>query len=198
MWWNILKIIELKKPPYILLENVDRLLSSPSNQKGRDFAIILACLRDEGYTVEWRMINAADYGFPQKRRRTFIFACKNNTKIAKRYLKGGELKNPSGWFIKESFFATEFPVELKNEQQIMFEGLSFSQSKQEVSDEFKFKFSNAGFMTKEEAIYDIPVNPLFNKKFKTLRDILEKNVDKKYYIDESQIGKSNLYKGQLV
>ena len=80
----------------------------------------------------------------------------------------------------------------------MFEGLSFAQSKQEISDKFKFKFSNAGFMTKEEAIYDIPVVPLFNKKFKTLRDILEKNVDKKYYIDESQIGKSDLYKGKRV
>jgi DNA (cytosine-5)-methyltransferase 1 len=198
LWWNILKIVQAKKPPYILLENVDRLLGSPSKQRGRDFGVILACLRDEGYTVEWRMINAADYGFPQKRRRTFIFACKNNTKIAKRYLKAGELNNPSDWFIKESFFAKEFPVKLKNEQQIMFEGLSFSQSKQEVSDKFKFKFSNAGFMTKEEAIYDIPVVPLFNKKFITLRDILEKNVDKKYYIDESQIGKSDLYKGKRV
>ncbi len=198
LWWNILKIVQAKKPPYILLENVDRLLGSPSKQRGRDFGVILACLRDEGYTVEWRMINAADYGFPQKRRRTFIFACKNNTKIAKRYLKGGELKNPSGWFIKESFFATEFPVELKNEQHKTIEGLSFTQSKQEVSDKFKFKFSNAGFMTKEEAIYDIPVIPMFNKKLKTLRNIIEKNVDKKYYIDESQIGKSDLYKGKRV
>mgnify|MGYP003318478474 CR=1 FL=1 len=54
---------------YLLLENVDRLLNSPSKQRGRDFAVILACLRDENYSVEWRMINAADYGFPQKRRR---------------------------------------------------------------------------------------------------------------------------------
>jgi len=198
LWWNILKIVQVKKPPYILLENVDRLLSSPSKQRGRDFAVILACLRDEGYSVEWRMINAADYGFPQKRRRTFIFACKNNTKIAKKYLAAGELKNPSDWFTKESFFATEFPVELKNKKEIIFEGLGFAQSKQDVSDDFSFKFSNAGFMTKEEAIYDIAVTPKHNKKYKTLEDILEKNVEEKYYINESQIGKSDLYKGKRV
>jgi len=198
LWWNILKIVQAKKPPYILLENVDRLLSSPSKQRGRDFAVILACLRDEGYSVEWRMINAADYGFPQKRRRTFIFACKNNTKFAKKYLTAGELKNPSDWFIKKSFFALAFPAEAKVKQQIMFEGLSFAQSKQEVSDKFEFKFSNAGFMTKEQAIYDIPIVPKHNKKHKNLKDVLEKNVDKKYYIDESKIGKSDLYKGKRV
>ena len=39
-----------------------------------DFAIILACLSDLGYLVEWRVVNAADYGFPQRRRRVFIVA----------------------------------------------------------------------------------------------------------------------------
>ena len=57
---------------HLFLENVDRLLKSPAGQRGRDFAVMLASLADLGYEVEWRVVNAADYGFPQKRRRVFI------------------------------------------------------------------------------------------------------------------------------
>ena len=76
LWWNIYDIVKAKKPQYLLLENVDRLLLSPNtkNHQGRDFAVILACLRDENYNVEWRMINAADYGFPQKNN-SCIYLC---------------------------------------------------------------------------------------------------------------------------
>ena len=74
LWWEIVKIIEEKLPPFILLENVNRLLVSPANARGRDFAIILSCLEWFGYIVEWRVINAADYGYPQRRKRIFIMA----------------------------------------------------------------------------------------------------------------------------
>ena len=74
LWWSIYSIVEDRRPRWIVLENVDRLLKSPVAQRGRDFAIILACLADLGYTVEWRVVNAAEYGFPQKRRRVFIVA----------------------------------------------------------------------------------------------------------------------------
>jgi DNA (cytosine-5)-methyltransferase 1 len=77
LWWQIYRLLKLKeacKPRFVLLENVDRLLKSPGRQRGRDFAIILSCFRQLGYTVEWRVINAANYGFPQKRRRVFILA----------------------------------------------------------------------------------------------------------------------------
>ena len=84
LWWDIRDMLEKKSAPFVLLENVDRLLKSPASQRGRDFAIILACLRDLDYTVEWRVINAADYGFQQRRRRTFIFAYKNETKYNQR------------------------------------------------------------------------------------------------------------------
>ena len=66
LWWSIRDIVEAKRPPYILLENVDRLLKSPANQRGRDFGIILSCLNSLGYSVEWRVINAADYGFVRR------------------------------------------------------------------------------------------------------------------------------------
>ena len=74
LWWSIYRILEEKRPRLVFLENVDRLLKSPATQRGRDFAIILACLSDLGYLVEWRVVNAADYGFPQRRRRVFIVA----------------------------------------------------------------------------------------------------------------------------
>jgi len=73
LWWQIHKILELRSPKYLLLENVDRLLKSPASQRGRDFAILLSSLSDLGYAVEWRVVNAAEYGYPQRRRRVFIY-----------------------------------------------------------------------------------------------------------------------------
>ncbi len=73
LWWEIRRIIEAKKPKYVLLENVDRLLKSPRIQRGRDFAVMLASLNDLGYSVEWRVVDASEYGFPQRRKRVFIF-----------------------------------------------------------------------------------------------------------------------------
>lgn len=73
LWWDVYRMLRLKRPRMLLLENVDRLLKSPAGQRGRDFAIILSCLAREGYSVEWRVVNAADYGMPQKRRRVYIY-----------------------------------------------------------------------------------------------------------------------------
>ena len=81
LWWSINSIIRLRHPKFVLLENVDRLLKSPASQRGRDFGIILRCLHDEGYAVEWRVINAADYGETQRRRRTFIFAAREHSRF---------------------------------------------------------------------------------------------------------------------
>ena len=74
LWWEILRLVKQKKPRFIFLENVDRLLKSPSSQRGRDFAVMLKTLGDEGYQIEWRVVNSADYGFPQRRIRVFIVA----------------------------------------------------------------------------------------------------------------------------
>jgi len=74
LWWDIYRILQEKRPKYVLLENVNRLLSSPAQHRGRDFGIILACFQTLGYIVEWRIVNAADYGFPQRRKRLFILA----------------------------------------------------------------------------------------------------------------------------
>ena len=93
LWWDIHEVILLRKPRYILLENVDRILSSPgvrSKQPGRDFGMILRTLSDLGYGISWKMINAADYGYPQRRRRTFIFAFSKNTDFYNKVSKVGK------------------------------------------------------------------------------------------------------------
>ena len=77
LWWQIRDILKAKKTPFVLLENVDRLIKAPSKQRGRDFGIMLRCMAELGYVVEWRIINAAEYGLPQRRRRIYIFAYKN-------------------------------------------------------------------------------------------------------------------------
>ena len=108
LWWSIHKILSDKeqKPKYLFLENVDRLLNSPSKQRGRDFAIILQSLNELGYIVEWRVINAAEYGFPQRRRRTFILAYHNTSEIYNTIKK----QIPSNWILEDGTFAEAFPA----------------------------------------------------------------------------------------
>ena len=100
------------KPKYLFLENVDRLLKSPSNQRGRDFAVILKSLDELGYAVEWRVINAADYGMPQRRRRVFILAYHRSTAI----FKSLNSLDPLSWIVKNGTIAQSFPVKVSLSQ----------------------------------------------------------------------------------
>jgi DNA (cytosine-5)-methyltransferase 1 len=105
LWWQIRKILERKRPRMVFLENVDRLLKSPATQRGRDFAIILSCLSDLGYLVEWRVVNAADYGFPQRRRRVFIVAHLLGKGVEPRW------SGPMPWLYQDGALARGLPVE---------------------------------------------------------------------------------------
>ena len=180
LWWEIEKVIKYKRPPYILLENVDRLLVSPSKQRGRDMGILLSCLRDLGYGVEWRVINAADYGFPQKRRRVFIFAFRLDTKISNQ-LRQNSISHI--WLQNLGFFASEFPVE--NEPVNHDVPDDFSMTVQDVSDSFAFKFDNAGVMV-DGKIYTTKVKPKKEKQA-SLKSILLTNVDKSFYVKQDDI-----------
>ena len=106
LWWQVIRLItEMKeKPKYLLFENVDRMIISPSKQRGRDFALILQSLINLGYDIEWRVINAADYGMPQKRKRIFLFAFQNGS---------FEVENPDSWLFKDGVLAKAFPVKTK-------------------------------------------------------------------------------------
>lgn len=107
LWWEIHRILRARQPAFLFLENVDRLLKSPSTQRGRDFAVMLASLSDLGYAVEWRVINAADYGMPQRRRRVFFLGYHKRTAIGKSLLKGQGLEE---WALRDGVFAEAFPL----------------------------------------------------------------------------------------
>ena len=174
LWWDIRDILEAKEAPFVLLENVDRLLKSPAKQRGRDFGVILACLRDLGYTAEWRVINAAEYGYQQRRRRVFIFAYKNDTKYA-------ETKTN---IIKEGFFASCFKI--KNED-LNIKEIELPEKVGEVSDKFSFNFENAGYM-KDGVIYTAKITPDYDGDFITLGDIMEDGeIDNKYFISNDRL-----------
>ena len=113
LWWDIHRILKEKNPDYVLLENVDRLLKSPTSQRGRDFAIMLSALHKIGYDVEWRVITASDYGMPQRRTRVFIMGIKRGTKLS---LNLRNSKSPESWLQQEGLFAKAFPVHQTNLQ----------------------------------------------------------------------------------
>ncbi|MEI5908349.1 DNA (cytosine-5-)-methyltransferase [Bacillus spongiae] len=189
LFWEIIRLMKETNPKYVLLENVDRLLKSPSKQRGRDFSIMLASLRDLGYSVEWRVINAAEYGQAQRRRRVFIFATKNETP----YVFNRRHFNESQMIHEEGFFAKAFPVQ---------EGISTKKKPQsfimkkdivEISDEFSMNYYNAGIM-RDDLVYTEAVIPE-EEAPKTLGDILQSDVDDKYYLSEAAIEKFTYLKG---
>ena len=112
LWWQIYRILQEKgdnRPQYVFFENVDRLLNSPATQRGRDFAIILASLSDLGYIVEWRIINAADYGMPQRRRRTYIVGYRQDSIVAQK------INQMEDWVEFDGVMAQAFPFRVKED-----------------------------------------------------------------------------------
>lgn len=196
LWWSIRDVIKAKKPSFILLENVDRLLKSPSKQRGRDFGIMLACLQAEGYNVEWRVINAAEYGAVQRRRRTFVFAYKNDTNYAKSIYKNikYDLKDGTKNTVpiielmqKYGFFAKGFPI--KDIQEKSLSTIKLPSDIYEVSEKFQFTFENSGYMT-DSIIYTCKTQPIDIKPM-VIHDILQDNsilpVDEHFYIPEERL-----------
>lgn len=168
LWWQIYRILKEKgeaSPNYLFFENVDRLLGSPAKQRGRDFAIILASLADLGYTVEWRIINAADYGMPQRRRRTYILGYKETSTISKK------IENLENWMLYDGVMAKAFPFTKKEKNVSIF---NIEGSIQDVSNEFNkhgktSPFGSAGIMCQRQtftvntiAKYDGPTMTLGN------------------------------------
>lgn len=177
LWWQIRDTIIAKNPPFCLFENVDRLLKSPAKQRGRDFGMILACLNELGYQVEWRVINAAQYGCSQRRRRTFIFAYKNDTKYAKEQEKYTELEIIS----EKGMFAQAFPI-LPVEST---RSTEMDTDLVKVSDTFKFPFEKCGYM-KNGIVYTSDAVEIEEKPI-LLGDILEKGVDEQYYFTTDEL-----------
>lgn len=192
LWWEIERILEDKQPAFILLENVDRLLKSPSKQRGRDFGVILACLNRLGYGVEWRVINAAEYGFVQRRKRIFIFAFKNTTK----YFSEIEKKDISRIVYFEGIFAKRFHVKRdKDLNKINETEIVISNDIQDVSDNFKYNFENTGIMINGKVYTAKTEHGTPVQEQVVLGDILEENVSSKYYINQEDMPKWEYMKG---
>lgn len=190
LWWEIHKVLKEKKPPFILLENVDRLLKSPSTQRGRDFGIMLRTLDELGYGVEWRVINAAEYGHSQRRRRVFIFAFNKNTK----YYKKVKNNNIVDLFNDSGVFSRKFPIEpiVKNELEVNLK--EKYKDLVDFSNNFNFEFRNSGLMI-NSIVYttktiSIKTNP------STIRDILERNVSSDFFLSQEKIDKFNFLRSK--
>lgn len=196
LWWSIHRILSEKenKPKYLFLENVDRLLISPSGQRGRDFAIILQSLNELGYAVEWRVINAADYGMPQRRRRIFIMAYHHETVIYQNIHE----TSPSKWILKEGTLASAFPVtaeiklfpkEFRLKGDIVFISNNFNKEAK------KGVFENSGLML-DGNVTTIKTQPDYYGKSIVLGDIIQNGeVPPEFYIDEKDLGKWKYLKG---
>lgn len=172
LWWQINEILNVKKPKFMLLENVDRLLKSPSKQRGRDFGIMLRCMTDAGYGVQWRVVNAGDYGHPQRRRRTFIFAFHKSTKYYQEFLKKTKDDDIAGILTKDTMFAESFKAKLaESPRQGTVIGDEYP-TLVEVSDNFDFPFETAGYCI-NGVFATARVEADFQGRQKTLGDILQ-------------------------
>ena len=185
LWWQIRDTLIAKKAPFCILENVDRLLKSPAKQRGRDFGIILACLAELGYSAEWRVVNAAQYGAAQRRRRIFIFAYRNDTEYGKK------MRDYAANYIieKDGFMVKAFPIEEMGKTS----STTLVTDIVDVSDNFKFAFENAGYMH-EGVVYTAKIKEAEEAPI-LLGQILQRNVDEKHYIPGDKMAKWTYLKG---
>lgn len=195
LWWQIYRILnEAKhKPDYLFFENVDRLLKSPATQRGRDFAIILASLSDLGYIVEWRVVNAAEYGMPQRRRRTYIVGYRKDSDIAKKISSAGE------WLVKQGTIAEALPISITYDDQ--FTTFDIIGDLQEVSDNFNkgqvnSPFENTGIII-DRRVTTINTSACYEGPQLTLGQILldEKQVPDEFFIPADELPKWEYLKG---
>ena len=196
LWWSIHKILSEKvnKPKYLFLENVDRLLISPSGQRGRDFAIILKSLNDLGYAVEWRVINASEFGMPQRRRRIFILAYLQGTNIYENINEASAKE----WILEEGTLAQAFPVTSMN---IIFpNSFKLKGDIVDISENFNKNgkiglFENSGLMI-NGIVTTIKTQANYDGQFTVLGDLIQNGeVTEEFYVDQRDLDKWAYLKG---
>lgn len=195
LWWQIYRILNekgKKRPQYIFFENVDRLLNSPATQRGRDFAIILASLADLGYVVEWRIINAADYGMPQRRRRTYIIGYQHDSTVAQK------IESMKDWVEFDGVMAKAF--EFKPNTNCLSE-FYIEGSIQKISADFNkgkkdSPFCSAGMMINRH-VYSVDTIPVYEGTRQTLGgNLVDENfVPEEFFIPEDELPKWQYEKG---
>lgn len=198
LWWEIHRILneKRKKPDFLILENVDRLLKSPVKQRGRDFSIMLSSLSDLGYVVEWRVINAADYGMPQRRRRVFLLGYRKGTKI---YNEACNAKSFEDFILHQGIFANSFKAKRKD---LITNKFELKGTVKNISDNFNLNkspispFKNSGLII-DRMVVTFDTTPSYAGEVTTLGDVLlpENDVPMDYFIDDSHIDKWKYLKG---
>lgn len=190
LWWEILRLVHGQKPKFIFLENVDRLLKSPSNQRGRDFAVMLKTLGAEGYAIEWRVVNAAEYGFPQRRIRVFI--------VATKLKKGAKKVAPETIISKSGILARALPIEHLTEKIRL---VDLTAKPDQLSSRFnkgeaKSPFLNAGYYIDGTA-YTVKTQAKLAAFPIVLGDILQPDsqVPNEYWVEEKKIKAWKYLKG---
>ena len=206
LFWDIIRAARIIKPKYLILENVDRLLKAPAKQRGRDFAIMLSAFNNLGYSVEWRVINAAEYGCVQRRRRVYFFIFRNDLPYAKKLDSEYEQNSLNGttidshkydnYIFKEGLFAKQFPIQqapYKNRHACH----RLSTDIVQVSDCFTGQVFNTGIM-RHGCYFTIDTKPTRTEQPTPLKNILqpEQDVDEKYYVtDEKKISRFAYLRG---
>lgn len=206
LWWQIERICREKgdkSAKILFLENVDRLIQSPAMQRGRDFAIILQSLANLHYIVEWRIINAAEYGMPQRRRRIYILAYKEGTQLA------NAIQNPVDWLEQDGIFASAFPIVHKDANGLFdIEPFKLSMDTEnslvDITENFNIDnklhpFFNAGVM-RDGWVWTKKVEPNYNGLQTLLGDILATGEDRtsvteEYYIPDEALPQWQYLKG---
>ena len=193
LWWTIHRILseKKKKPDYLFLENVDRLLTSPATQRGRDFAVMLSSLNALGYAVEWRVINAADYGMPQRRRRVFFLGYKKGT-VPYKKIKADR----DSWIMQNGTIAKAFPINPSN----VVQEFSIDSDLVQVTEQFNkgqkhSPFLNTGLMINGQ-VYCKKTNANYKGEKTVLGSIIEEGeVSKEFYIPKKDMKKWTYLKG---
>ena len=196
LWWSIHKILKEKKnkPKYLFLENVDRLLKSPSNQRGRDYSVMLKSLEELGYAVEWRVINSAEYGMPQRRRRIYFIGYHKSTDIYKKIQKSKKID----WILTKGTIAKAFPVE--NDKLNYCDEFELKGDLVEITNSFNkggklSPYLNSGVMFKGK-VYTTKTNPVYSGSKIVLGDVLQNGeVTDDFFIDENDLDKWVYLKG---
>lgn len=191
LFWEIIRATRIIRPRFLILENVDRLLKAPSKQRGRDFAIMLTAFNNLGYSVEWRVINAADYGRSQRRRRVFFFIYRNDIPFAHQMDQQFEEQEQvfdenryDDYIFHEGLFATQFPIMNTpvKKRHVYYE---LPEDIVEVSDNFSGTVWNTGVM-RHGRYYSIDAAPNYDGEPITLGEILqnEEEVPEKFFIND--------------
>lgn len=190
LFWEIVRATKLSNPKYLLLENVDRLLKAPSKQRGRDFAIMLRAFADLGYGVDWRVINPADYGWCQRRKRVFLFVYRKDTTYFKQQQVLDDFGVGTSGIFEETFPTKDEVVKDRSNSFVLSEDIV------EVSDSFSTQFWNSGSMIEGQVVTK-ELEPKYEGSHKVLGDILESPLDLSdtMYLSEDKVDKFRYLRG---